>query len=244
MLGRSTMIALLLGFVGTVAGCGGSSTGASPDKDSGQDARPTDKDVKVAPEDADASRTGDSGPDVASGKKDAASEAMPDAAHDLVDRRDLEAEAAAWKDTPPSPDAPADRTVVSDGGARDALPVIDGARLVDVPAKADGDPGADSNLSPTCQGILFDNTFMPPTYPVLYHEPTDAAETFATRSAALLSAYGLDEGAYTFKPMPISWTAEVEQGTGPCTLSLGGPLTKETTLATAQAFLSRWGALY
>ena len=255
MLSRSTPRSFMLGFacVGLLVGCGESSPGNAPRKDAGPDTRPNDKDVAVVPDtnlvaDADASRGSDSAPDAEPGKKDVATEdlylAKLDTAPDVVERKDVGADAAEKKDAPPSVDSPVESAPVPDGRALDVSAIIDGARLADAPASADTKPGIDSSLSPYCQSILLDNTFMPPTYPVLYPEPASAAETFATRSAALLSGYGLDDADYTFEPMPISWTATIEQGMGPCTLMLGGPLTKETSLATAQSFLSRWGDLF
>jgi hypothetical protein len=255
MFSRSTACSFMLSFacVTLLVGCEDSSPGNPSRKDAGPDARPSDRDVAVAPDtnlvaDADASHGSDSLPDAEPGKKDVATEdlylAKLDTAPDVVERKDLGADVAEQKDAPPSVDAPGESAPVPDGRALDVSALIDGAKPVDVPAGADTKPGIDSNLSPYCQSILFDNTFMPPTYPVFYREPASAAETFATRSAALLSAYGLGDADYTFESMPISWTATIEQGMGPCTLLLGGPPTKETALATAQSFLSRWGDLF
>jgi hypothetical protein len=255
MFSQSTARLFMLVFAcaGLLVGCEDSSPGNPAGKDSGQDTRPGDQHAAVEPDttlaaNADASRGSDSAPDAEPAKKDVAIEdlylAKLDTASDVVEPKDVGADAADGKDAPPSVDSRTDSAPVPDGGALEVSAVMDGARLADAPASADTKPGVDSSLSSYCQSILLDNTFMPPTYPVLYPEPANAAETFATRSAALLSAYSLADADYTFKTVPVSWTATIEQGMGPCTLLLGGPLTKETSLATAQSFLSRWSDLF
>lgn len=240
MLNRSTAVVLMLGFAyaDLLVGCGDGAKKTSSGKDAAEDSRPVNQDTAPVPDanlvaDADATRANDGAP-----------EAQPDLAKPDVAPSDNASDSVDRRDVPTSIDLPGDRAAAPDGNAIDAPPAGEVGQAADAPADGDGRPGIDGNLSPACQGILFDETFPPPTYPVLYHEPANANATFTTRTSALLSSYGLGASDYTFDPMPVSWAATLQQGNGACKLGLGDTLSAATFLTTARSFLSKWGDLF
>jgi hypothetical protein len=234
MSSRSIAVCAMLTFtcVGLLGGCGDDAKDPNPGKDAGPDGPLGGKDAAGVPDALPA--------DVEPGKKDAPGEdAQPvraDAAADITEGRDT----AVKKDLPSPIGSPVDTG--PDGETHDATPASEVGKPGDAPAVADSKPRVDSDLTPFCQGILLDSR--PDTYPVLYREPASAEELFATRTGALLSAYGLDDADYTFEPAPITWATTVKQGMGPCTLALGGTVTKETVTAMAQSFLTKWGDIF
>jgi hypothetical protein len=243
MLNRSTAVVFVLGFAcaALLVGCGNASKGAPSGKDAADDARPAIPDTAAdanSGADGDTPRANDSAPDTAPDLE------KSDGAPDVVAPSDVNADSADVKDVPASIDGPGERTAAPDGSRSEATPDGEVGKSTDAPADGDGKPGIDGNLPASCQGILLDETFQPPTYPVLYREPADANATFTTRTSALLSTYGLGASDYTFDHMPVSWAATLQQGNGPCTLGLGEPISAATFLSTARSFLSKWGDLF
>ncbi len=220
-----------------LAGCEDSAKSATPSRDAGQDQRVGDKDA-AGPKDSSSVEDAGRGNEVETARKDGAAQEVgtrADAGLDLAEHGDAGRGAT---------DSPTDSAAGQDGRSIDASLADEVGPRVDGPVGTDGRTGIDGTVAVGCQGILLDNTFTPPTYPVLYRAPDNAAERFAARSAELRSAHAIDHTSYTFEGMPVSWAATVERGTGSCTLMLGGALTKENVLATVRTFLSRWGDLF
>ena len=261
MSNRSTaaLLALVFMHAGMLGGCDDSSQGAASSGDASRDERPANSDAAVVPDSnvvsvADAGSGG--GPDAGSAKQDVVGNSAGDAGNgdgkgagvdsvpDLVARADGEK-----KDATPIFDSPVeadpDVRTIDATAATDVVTPVDAATRADGKAAgADARTGIDSSLSSFCQSILLENAGPPDVYPVLYREPASAAETFAGRTATLISTYGLGESDYTFEGAPISWATSIDQGMGPCTLMLGGPITKDSVTAVADGFLSRWSDLF
>ena len=109
---------------------------------------------------------------------------------------DAGADVAMTPDSNRSGDAPADSSTESNPDA-------------DAGGKEDGD------ITLFCDEMLFDNSFPPPTYPVIYRPPVTTPDPLAVEKAQLLST-------------PL----------------VGSPFNQDNTVPAVEAFLSSWERLY
>lgn len=138
-------------------------------------------------------------------------------------------------------DAGSDAPLLPDSGSSGDAAAEGGSEV-----KADADAGGegDSDVTPVCKGILFDNNGPPAIYPVIYREPADALDTFEAEKARLLSTYGLAESSYSITATPITRVAQIQGGTSTWLQLAGGRVDANNAVPVTEAFLSDWGKLF